>query len=175
MNRDYENGLTTDAIKLFTGIEIEHTVAFGLKTLFVVGTDYDINEIIDTATTNDCPHIYLGANATFYHSGSTEDISVWQKMIDTLIAAGFTVTLDFKAYLLPKFSELDVCNYDKFIPMISVDIPHIDQLGPNACLKIDDHDFKFSNEGVWVHQLADLQGTEQMTRWDQYKSDTPLK
>ena len=36
MKRNYESGVT-DSITFFTGIEIEHTPAHGMKTLFVVG------------------------------------------------------------------------------------------------------------------------------------------
>ena len=36
MKRDYKDGVATD-ITFFTGVEIEHTPAYGMKTLFVVG------------------------------------------------------------------------------------------------------------------------------------------
>ena len=36
MKRDYEQGVHTD-ITFFTGVEIEKTPAYGMKTLFVVG------------------------------------------------------------------------------------------------------------------------------------------
>ena len=35
MKRNYESGITTD-ITFFTGVEIEKTPAYGMKTLFVV-------------------------------------------------------------------------------------------------------------------------------------------
>ena len=36
MKRNYQSG-ETDAITFFVGIEIEHTPAYGMRTLFVVG------------------------------------------------------------------------------------------------------------------------------------------
>ena len=36
MKRDYKDGVRED-ITVFTGIEIERTPAYGMKTLFVVG------------------------------------------------------------------------------------------------------------------------------------------
>ena len=39
MKRDYTDGVKED-ITYFTGIEIERTPAFGMKTLFVVGVQH---------------------------------------------------------------------------------------------------------------------------------------
>ena len=44
MKRDYESGVSDTPI-FFTGVEVEKTPAFGMKTLFVTGTQ-DYNEII---------------------------------------------------------------------------------------------------------------------------------
>ena len=44
MKRTYDTG-TADNIIFFTGIEVEKTPAFGLKTLFVTGVQ-DYNEIM---------------------------------------------------------------------------------------------------------------------------------
>ena len=47
MKRNYSTGVSTD-ITFFTGVEIEKTPAYGMKTLFVVGVHdpYAILEIV---------------------------------------------------------------------------------------------------------------------------------
>ena len=48
---------------------------------------------------------------------------------------------------------------DRFIPRLVLR-PYVDlvQLGYNACVKIDDKDFRASNNGVWTHPLRGLNG-----------------
>jgi hypothetical protein len=55
--------------------------------------------------------------------------------------------------------------------MISVKLPYIEQLGYNACLKIDDKDFDASNPGVWVHRVHDLKSKSLFTDWSKYTTD----
>jgi len=45
MKRDYESGVA-DNITFFTGVEIEKTPAYGMKTLFIVGV-HDPYTILD--------------------------------------------------------------------------------------------------------------------------------
>ena len=59
MKREYTTG-TAEAITFFTGVEIEKTPAYGMKTLFVVGVQ-DFRAIHTLATANKCKHIYFGA------------------------------------------------------------------------------------------------------------------
>ena len=44
MKRDYTDGVKEN-ITFFTGVEIEKTSAYGMKTLFVVGVQY-VREIV---------------------------------------------------------------------------------------------------------------------------------
>jgi len=62
----------------------------------------------------------------------------------------------------------------KFISQISVKLPYIDHLNYNACIKIDDKDFKASNAGVWIHQVHDLQDRSKFTDWSKYENDNPV-
>jgi hypothetical protein len=48
MKRDYENGVSDTPI-FFTGVEVEKTPAFGMKTLFVTGVQ-NYNEIMEYYT-----------------------------------------------------------------------------------------------------------------------------
>ena len=63
MKRDYTTGVS-DSVTLFIGTEIEHTPAYNMKTLFVVGV-HDEQNLISIAVNNKCKHIYFGANQSF--------------------------------------------------------------------------------------------------------------
>ena len=63
MNRDYGTG-TADNITFFTGVEVEKTPAFGMKTLFVTDIQ-DYNEIMKHYTDEQCEHIFFGANHSY--------------------------------------------------------------------------------------------------------------
>ena len=51
-------------ISFFVGTEVEHTPAFGLRTLFVVGRQ-DPQIVLQEFDNNNCEHIYFGANQSF--------------------------------------------------------------------------------------------------------------
>jgi hypothetical protein len=59
MNRPNHNN-----IKFFIGTEVEHSPAFGQRTLFVIGVQ-DSTDIIAEARRHACTHIYFGANQSF--------------------------------------------------------------------------------------------------------------
>ena len=44
----------------------------------------------------------------------------------------------------------------------------------NISIKIDDKDFKATNNGVWIHQIHDLQDRQKFTDWSKYENDNPL-
>ena len=75
MKREYNTG-TAEAITFFTGLEIEKTPAYGMKTLFVVGVQ-DPYSIMELAGENYCTHIYFGANQSFKPNG-TNDVEIWR-------------------------------------------------------------------------------------------------
>ena len=179
MKRDYEDG-EADNITLFTGIEVEKTPAYGQKTLFVVGIQNTF-DIMTKAREEDCTHIYLGANQSFNPDPNIHDhIEDWHDMISVLLEEDWLVTLDYDV----KYHQLVIDNLHEtslplqvsnFIPQISVKIPSIEELSYNACIKIDDTDFKATNPGVWVHRVHDLQDTEKFTDWREYTKDKPIK
>ena len=53
-----------EEVSFFTGTEVEHTIAFGLKTLFVVGLQ-DAQIVQQEAKNNKCEHIYLVLTKVF--------------------------------------------------------------------------------------------------------------
>lgn len=175
MKREYIDG-TQEGITFFVGDEIEHTPAFGMKTLFVVGVQEFI-AIHTLAVANKCKHIYFGANQSFPQL-ATDDANawrLWERMIDQCLEEGYWCTLDFDVSVVQGVLEMPVIGHRRFIPQISVKIPYLTQLGYNATLKIDDIDFEYSNPGVWCHRLRDLTTTDTFTDWDQYGKDEIIK
>jgi hypothetical protein len=94
MKRDYTDGVKED-ITYFTGIEIEHTPAYGMKTLFVVSIQRS-EEIIALAKEKDCRHIYFGANQSFpkINCDDARGWKQWEVMIQACLDTDFWCTLD---------------------------------------------------------------------------------
>ena len=177
MERDYDSGVK-DAVQFFTGIEIEHTPAFGKKTLFVVGI-HPTPIIAAMALQNQCEHVYLGANQSFALPEYSDPVYyeacvAWETMGRELLDNNLLVTLDFDVKYVQSVVEMCLAEYANFIPQVSVKVPYARLLGYNACIKIDDKDFKASNEGVWVHQLHDLMDRSKFTSWNEYGKDQVL-
>ena len=170
MKRDYATGVEEQVI-MFTGVEIERTPAYGMKTLFVVGIQ-DYNKVIKTAKQFECEHIYFGANQSFpkLPMGNIP-WRPWEEMIMQCLSADFWCTLDFDVACVESVLEGPMVEHRRFIPQISVKIPYLTQLGYNATIKLDDKDFDASNPGVWCHRLRDLTTTESFTTWDAYGKD----
>ena len=160
-------------IKFFYGTEVEHTPALGKKTLFVVGvqTTDDI-----AAHIQGCEHIYFGANQSFPNPDINDAHAwkPWEDMIQPFLDRDYLCTLDIDVKCVEGLLETGLCEYHKFIPMISVKMPYIRQLGYNAVLKIDDKDFAATNPGVWCHSIHDLQNRDHFTDWSKYTKDEVL-
>lgn len=172
MQRDYDSGIAND-ITFFVGTEVEHTPAFGKKTLFVVGI-HDPATISEIASGSEVEHIYLGANQSF-QINKNEDWFEWDAMVLPLLKEGWLVTLDLDVKYVGEIHECGFCEYNNFIPQISVKIPYIKLLNYNACVKIDDTDFKKSNPGIWVHQVHDLMDRDVFNDWSVYGKDKIIK
>ena len=164
MERVYDQG-TKEDVTMFVGTEVEHTPQYGKKTLFVVGVQ-NVDDVMHTAEEQGCKHIYLGANMSW-----SKD-EAWDEMVFPLLKEGYWVTLDFPAADIEWVLESGYTEYNRFIPMISVKLPYIDQLGYNACIKLDDKDFDATNPGVWVHRVHDLKNKSVFTDWSKYTTDT---
>ena len=160
-------------VKFFTGYEVEHTVCHGMKTLFVVGVQ-PIDEIAFLATTHDCTHVYFGTSQSF-KPNTPDEWESWDNMIKLTLQSNFWVSLDFGVEYAEMFHDYGWCAYQKFVPMISVKLPNIQQFNYNATLKLDDITWGKTNPGVWTHHLTSLMGKDKYTHWDQYTQDTELK
>ena len=167
MQRDYATGEATE-VTYFTGVEIEKTPAYGMQTLFVVGVR-PLEEITDIVTQRKCDHVYLGANQSF----NGKDINDWDRMIGGLLRLGLKVTLDFDAKFCQSKEKwlASLSQFDNFIPQISLKIPNLTKYNNNATIKIDDTDFRATNDGVWCHSLDTLKTLETFTDWAQYTKD----
>jgi hypothetical protein len=118
----------------------------------------------------DIQHIYFGANMSF----NAKKLYVWEAVIMDFLRADYWCTLDFDVRNVEDILETEMVEWHRFIPMISVKLPYIDQLGYNAVLKLDDTDFKASNPGVWCHRVRDLMTTDSFTDWSKYEEDEPV-
>jgi len=92
-----------------------------------------------------------------------------------LLKENYMVTLDYDVRYHEYVIEAEYNEHNKFISQISVKLPYIEQLNYNACIKIDDKDFKASNAGVWIHQVRDLQPRDKFTDWSKYENDEPAE
>jgi len=161
-----------ESVKFFTGTEVEHTPALGKKTLFVIGVQ---SEDDIAAHLQGCEHIYFGANQSFpnYDTNARGWLD-WENMIGPFLDRGYLCTLDIDVQCVEGLLESGFTEHHNFIPMISVKLPYIRQLGYNATLKLDDKDFAATNPGVWCHSVHKLQSRAAFTDWSKYTKDETL-
>lgn len=170
MKRDYTSG-SDEKVTFFIGTEIEHTPAYGLKTLFVVGVQ-SVEQI--ALNLQGCQHIFFGANHS-YNPQTYEEHKAWENMITFFLSKDYLCSLDIPINQVEEFHESGLCESDNFIPQIRVPIPYIRLWNYNTMLKIDDKDFKATNPGVWSHSLHTLMDRSKFTDWNQYKNDEIVK
>ena len=91
MIRDYKTG-EKDSVTYFTGVEVEKTPAYGMKTLFVVGLQ-DPEDVMYYAAEENCKHIFFGANHSYDPKDANEYIA-WDNMIQVLLKEGYLCSLD---------------------------------------------------------------------------------
>lgn len=179
MKRDYRDTNADDAI-FFFGREVEHTPAYGLETLFIVGVQpVETIEAKLAVTTYDTKHIFFGANHSFKPSlnlpADVDEWDAWEDMISYFLKKDYLCSLDIPISHAEEFLEAGLVEYENFIPQLRVPVPYIKQWNYNTMLKIDDKDFRASNPGVWSHSLHDLMDRSKFTCWSKYKNDNILE
>jgi hypothetical protein len=170
-----------ESAEFFVGTEIEHTPVHGKSTLFVVGIQsvdtirWKLGEV-NSKRKDQITHIYFGANMSFPNPALTdaETWTQWEEMILPFLEQGLWCTLDIDVTSAEGLLEGRLTEQALFIPMISVKIPYIKQLGYNATIKLDDKDFAATNPGVWCHSVHDLMSRDKFTSWDLYTKDETL-
>ena len=174
-------GLGRDAheARLFVGTEVEHTRAYGQKTLFVADPSASAYALIRIARQEGATHIYLGANQSL-HSGCR--FSEVENLVGELLAdpGGFLVSVDLQAPVLNLGGVNDDSPLldDRVIVLVSVKVPGIFKLANsrNAVLKLDDYigPSETINPGVWCSPLQDVMCPTKLTPWSAYANDKNL-
>ena len=144
MDRDYKTG-KSDSVGIFSGFEVEHTPAFGKKTLFLARNDLLFDQIVDLAQEVNAEAIYFGANRSFMHN-----IVNTPQLIKRLMDKGYWCTIDYQ-YSVHK------------------------DVKQNLCIKVDDVDFNKTNPGVWTMTMDHYKQSSGYTSWEEYKQDEPLE
>ncbi len=172
MYRDYNSGhFGNESVKAFTGLEIEHTLAYGKQTLFLASNGFDTDQVLALATLHDCEAVYYGANRTFQYNIGTH---VFQ--MKKLLEHGYYVTIDYRyAYHEEVKSRFAlIWNEPKFIPFCSIIFKDSDD-DKQLHFKIDDVTFRHSNPGVWTMSMKNFKDKSGFTDWDQYSKDEIIK
>ena len=158
MKRIYATGESSTDPKFFIGKEVEHTSAFGKKTLFCHG-EASLEEIKNALEKNlNILHVYLNLNHT--------DCIGFDEKLEWLLGSNFLVTLE-----LQDAKDIKVNNHSNFIQILSIKIDNFEEKSFGLFLKIDDKDFAYSNEGVWTGSVFAIKKQENLTLWDEYKND----
>ena len=177
MKREYETGEANDII-FFTGIEVEKTPAFGMKTLFVTGVQ-PCDVIQNHYDEEQCKHIFFGANHSFNPGvdfpKDADAWDEWEGMIRYFLDKNILCSLDLPLSHAEALLETVMIEKDNFIPQIRIPLPYIKLYNYNTMIKLDDRDFNATNPGVWCHSLHDLMDREKFTDWHKYGLDKVLK
>ena len=165
-----------DSCKFFVGTEVEHSPAYGMRTLFVIGVQ-DPKNIVGAAQKHNCTHIYFGANQSFPNPAvnDSDTWNQWETMIGACLMHGAWCTLDLDLRSAEGLLEGSLIDHDRFIPMISVKLPYAKLYNYNTTIKIDDRDFNATNPGVWCHSLHELKNRAVFTDWSKYSQDEVIK
>jgi hypothetical protein len=172
MHRDYNSGhFGNEDVSVFTGVEIEHTLAYGKQTLFLATNNLSTDEILELAVLNNCEAIYYGANRTFQWNIESHVFQI-KKLLDN----GYYVTID---YPYANHEEVKkrfglIWNEPKFIPFCSIIFKDSDD-DRQLHFKIDDVTFRYSNPGVWTTSMRNFKEKSGFTSWNQYNKDEIIK
>lgn len=172
MKRNYKSGVEQSA-SFFIGREVEHTPAYGTKTLFVVGIQ-DFDAIEKYMHNNNCSHIFFGANHSFNLINDKDyqsELDTWDKMIIPFLQQEVLCSLDIPISIAEQASTMAVTQHHNFIGQLRVPVPYVSRWNDNTMIKIDDKDFNASNTGVWTHQLNKLLDDAVYTDWSKYNQD----
>ena len=176
MKRNYNSG-TEEGVNFFVGNEIEHTPAFGMRTLFVTNVQpvQEIQDWLDDFAAYEdkskhIKHIFFGANHSF-DPQTRLDWQRWESMIEYFLGKGYLCSLDIPISAVGEFNDSGLCEHNNFIPQIRISIPYVKLWNYNTMLKIDDKDFDATNPGVWCHRLHTLMSHDTFTSWQEYTKD----
>lgn len=151
----------------YIGPEVEHTKAFSMKTLYVIGVRNQ-EQVVEFATEHKCKHIRLGCFGSFQKNKRLID------KIELCMDSGFTTTLEAPSsayeWLLENLRENIVASKD-FILVLSVDVPSIDNGFTNLTLKISDPNEDKTNMGTWTYPKSELMDSNRFTSWEDHMTN----
>ena len=165
MKREYSGTIKND-VNFFIGNEVEKTIAYEKRKLFVVGI-HDPHKIEKMYVDNKCEHIFFGAN----HSLQNHSMEEWEDLIKYFLKQDYLCSLDIPYEYSRNFLDGPLIEYNNFIPQIRIPMPHIQQWPYNTMIKFDDIGYNQTNPGVWCHSLHELMDANKFTCWDRYKDD----
>ena len=170
MKRIYSTGIKKD-VTVFSGIEVEHTPAYGKQTLFLARNDLTFDQIQECAVMANAEAIYYGANRSYIH-GHFMQVPQIMKFLEH----GYYVTVDypFELHQLVSQKFALLWKHEKFIPFCSIIMPDSEE-DSSLCFKIDDIEFNKTNPGVWTMSMKDFKDKAGFTKWDEYKTDEPME
>jgi len=170
MDRDYKTG-RSESVGVFSGVEVEHTPAYGKQTLFLARNDLYYDQIEELAKKVNAEAIYFGANRMFMPNHGTQI-----NQMKRLLRKGYWVTIDYqhKDHEMVKQRFSEIWNDEKFIPFCSIIFPNSED-DNNLCIKIDDVDFNKTNPGVWTMTMDNFKQSAGFTSWEHYKQDEPIE
>ena len=170
MKRTYSTGTKKD-VTVFSGLEIEHTPAYGLQTLFIARNDLTFDQIQELAVLSNAEAIYYGANRSYVH-GHYMQVPQIMKFLEQ----NYYVTVDYPFELHQMVSQKFalVWKHPRFIPFCSIIMPDSEE-DSSLCFKIDDIDFNKTNPGVWTMNMKDFKDKAGFTKWDEYIKDEPIE
>jgi len=170
MKRTYSTGIKKD-VTVFSGLEIEHTPAYGLQTLFIARNDLTFDQIQELAVLSNAEAIYYGANRSYVH-GHYMQVPQIMKFLEH----GYYVTVDYPFELHQMVGQKFalIWKHEKFIPFCSIIMPDSEE-DSSLCFKIDDIDFNKTNPGVWTMNMKDFKDKAGFTKWDEYIKDEPIE
>lgn len=143
-------------------VEQENTPAKGAKTLYVVGRNHDKDELLEMSRLHGCGQIRFGARGSFAPNTNEEWIE-WDKFVSYFLNQNIFISVELDVKYAEEMLENGWTEHNNFIPLVTVNLPYINQLGYNAVVRIADNGKK-TNTGVWCHQLHDLMDRSKMSR-----------
>ena len=161
MKRNYSTGIKKN-VTVFSGIEVEHTPAYGKQTLFLARNDLTFDQIQECAVMANAEAIYYGANRSYMH-GHYMQVPQIMKFLEH----GYYVTVDYPFELHQMVSQKFalVWKHERFIPFCSIIMPDSEE-DTSLCFKIDDIEFNKTNPGVWTMSMKDFKDKAGFTKWD---------
>ena len=170
MDRDYKTGKSA-SVGVFSGLEIEHTPAHGLQTLFLARNDLTLEQIRELAEIVKAKAVYYGANRSFMYNHGLQ-LAQMMKLMDE----GYYVTIDYPYSLHTEVKKRfeSVWKNEKFIPFCSIIFPNSED-DDQLCIKVDDVDFNKTNPGVWTMSMNHFKQSAGFTSWKEYKKDKPIQ